>query len=310
MPSQNPAPMAPISHAANPSMPPRTHRQATAGHLSASIAHELNQPLGAILNNAEAAALMIKSPSPNLEEIKTIIDDIKRDDERASQGHQALAASPHARCFRPQEVDVNESGPRRVANCVGAGGRSQRNTGQKARPTAIAGERRQGPTPAGYLKSDRQWDRCYCGDAKRRARDHLQVVGRQTDRSLVSIRDTGPGIPSDRMERLFEPFFTTKQDGMAWVSALRMRSLKRTAARSRQKPVPAVQCFTSACPWPRHGEGNFRVACRSHRRRRCFFPDRDRPPLTCLRLCGRNLCIGRTAAETLAKCWRIRLPAS
>ena len=31
---------------------------------------------------------------------------------------------------------------------------------------------------------------------------------------LVSIRDTGPGIPSDRMERLFEPFFTTKQDGM------------------------------------------------------------------------------------------------
>ena len=32
--------------------------------------------------------------------------------------------------------------------------------------------------------------------------------------ALVSIRDTGPGIPSDRMERLFEPFFTTKQDGM------------------------------------------------------------------------------------------------
>ena len=32
--------------------------------------------------------------------------------------------------------------------------------------------------------------------------------------ALISIRDTGPGIPSDRMERLFEPFFTTKQDGM------------------------------------------------------------------------------------------------
>ena len=32
--------------------------------------------------------------------------------------------------------------------------------------------------------------------------------------ALVSIRDTGPGIPSDRLERLFEPFFTTKQDGM------------------------------------------------------------------------------------------------
>ena len=32
--------------------------------------------------------------------------------------------------------------------------------------------------------------------------------------ALISIRDTGPGIPSDRLERLFEPFFTTKQDGM------------------------------------------------------------------------------------------------
>jgi hypothetical protein len=50
------------------------NRQATAGQLSASIAHELNQPLGAILNNAEAA-----------EEVKTIIDDIKRDDQGASE---------------------------------------------------------------------------------------------------------------------------------------------------------------------------------------------------------------------------------
>jgi signal transduction histidine kinase len=33
-------------------------------------------------------------------------------------------------------------------------------------------------------------------------------------RALVSIRDTGPGIPSDRLERLFEPFFTTKPEGM------------------------------------------------------------------------------------------------
>ena len=77
------------------------NRQATAGQLSASIAHELNQPLGAILNNVEAAALMIKSPSPNLQELETILDDIKRDDERASKVISALAASPHARSVRP-----------------------------------------------------------------------------------------------------------------------------------------------------------------------------------------------------------------
>ena len=77
------------------------NRQATAGQLSASIAHELNQPLGAILNNAEAAALIIDSPSPNLQEVKTIIDDIKRDDRTGERGYQAPAATLHARCLRP-----------------------------------------------------------------------------------------------------------------------------------------------------------------------------------------------------------------
>ena len=69
------------------------NRQATAGQLSASIAHELNQPLGAILNNAEAAALIIDSPSPDLEEVKTIIGDIKRDDQRAARSSSACGAS-------------------------------------------------------------------------------------------------------------------------------------------------------------------------------------------------------------------------
>jgi His Kinase A (phospho-acceptor) domain len=61
------------------------NRQATAGQLSASIAHELNQPLGAILNNVETAKLMVASRSPNLGEIRTILDDIRRVDERASE---------------------------------------------------------------------------------------------------------------------------------------------------------------------------------------------------------------------------------
>ena len=61
------------------------NRRATAGELSASIAHELNQPLGAILNNAETAELIAKSPSPDLEEINEILADIKRDDQRAAE---------------------------------------------------------------------------------------------------------------------------------------------------------------------------------------------------------------------------------
>src|SRR5882724_10118686 len=61
------------------------NRNSTVGQLTASIAHELNQPLGAILTNAETAELMLKSPSPNLDEVREILADIRRDDQRASE---------------------------------------------------------------------------------------------------------------------------------------------------------------------------------------------------------------------------------
>ena len=117
------------------------NRQATAGQLSASIAHELNQPLGAILNNAEAAALMIKSPSPNLEEIETIIDDIKRDDQRASKVIKRLRRLLTRGVFDPQEVDLNEV-VREVLQIASAQAAARDVTlDSKSRPTAIAGER-------------------------------------------------------------------------------------------------------------------------------------------------------------------------
>ena len=61
------------------------NRWATVGELSASLAHELNQPLGAILTNAETAELIANSPSPDMAEIKEIMADIKRDDHRAGE---------------------------------------------------------------------------------------------------------------------------------------------------------------------------------------------------------------------------------
>jgi signal transduction histidine kinase len=57
----------------------------TMGELAASIAHELNQPLGAILNNAEALQAMLASDQPDLEEIRAGIDDIIQDDNRARE---------------------------------------------------------------------------------------------------------------------------------------------------------------------------------------------------------------------------------
>jgi len=60
-------------------------RVSAMGQLSGAIAHELNQPLAAILSNAQAAQLMLESKSPNLADIRDIIDDIVTEDKRASE---------------------------------------------------------------------------------------------------------------------------------------------------------------------------------------------------------------------------------
>jgi signal transduction histidine kinase len=85
------------------------NRHATAGELSASIAHELNQPLGAILNNAESASVILNSPSPDLGEIKTIVDEIRRDDQRATEVIRRLRRLLGKSTIEAQNIDLNET---------------------------------------------------------------------------------------------------------------------------------------------------------------------------------------------------------
>ena len=63
----------------------RVMRFSTAGELTASIAHEINQPLGSILTNAETADVILKSPTPDIAELKDIVKDILHDDRRATE---------------------------------------------------------------------------------------------------------------------------------------------------------------------------------------------------------------------------------
>ncbi|MGZ8533691.1 MAG: sensor histidine kinase, partial [Candidatus Binatia bacterium] len=60
-------------------------RVATVGELTTSIAHELNQPLGAIRSNAEAAEMFLMAEPPALDEVREILADIRKDDQRASE---------------------------------------------------------------------------------------------------------------------------------------------------------------------------------------------------------------------------------
>jgi C4-dicarboxylate-specific signal transduction histidine kinase len=86
------------------------NRFSTAGEIAASIAHEINQPLGAILTNTETAQLMVESRSPDLAEIKEILHDIWRDNRRASEVIRRLRSYVKNGPFEGREFDLNDQG--------------------------------------------------------------------------------------------------------------------------------------------------------------------------------------------------------
>jgi len=85
------------------------NRRVSMGELSASIAHELNQPLGAIHNNAGAAEMLIKADPPRLEEVAEILADIKRDDQRASDVIARIRKMVRKAEVDVQDIDLNEA---------------------------------------------------------------------------------------------------------------------------------------------------------------------------------------------------------
>jgi C4-dicarboxylate-specific signal transduction histidine kinase len=189
------------------------NRQATAGQLSASIAHELNQPLGAILNNVEAAALMVASPSPDLEEIKAILDDIKRDDQRASEVIKRLRRLLTRGAFDPQEVDLNEvvGEVLKIVSAQAVARHVRLDSKLAQQRLRVNGDRVQLQQVVLNLIVN---GIDAIAEMPNGAREIVCTSSASDGQALVSIRDTGPGIPSERLGRLFEPFFTTKQDGM------------------------------------------------------------------------------------------------
>src|SRR5262249_40793296 len=86
------------------------NRTATAGALSASVAHELNQPLGAILSYAEAATLYLEADPPDIKRVEQILANIRRDDQRAADIISHLRGLLKKRDeLELQECDLNKT---------------------------------------------------------------------------------------------------------------------------------------------------------------------------------------------------------
>jgi signal transduction histidine kinase len=188
------------------------NRSLTVSAMSNSIAHELNQPLGAILNNAGAAEVLLTKIPPDIEQLKEILADIRKDDERAGEIISHLRGFLRTEDSAPDEVSIN----RAIADVLQI-------VEPEAAKRGIAIECHQ-VTELLSVRADHVHLQQVLLNLALNGMDAMKdvTVGRRmvfrTSRVAgakveIAVLDSGTGIPEGRLKEIFESFVTTKQHG-------------------------------------------------------------------------------------------------
>lgn len=190
------------------------NRSVAMGGLAASIAHELNQPLGAIYNNTGAAQLLIEKDPPDLAEVAEILRDIKLDDKRASEVLVRIRNMLGKTATQVGPLDLNEA----IAETMKLLAAEAR-----ARGVSLRTELEPGLPP---VRADRVQVQQVIVNLVLNAieamadmpapKRQLLVRSRRGDerQAEVSVSDSGAGIAPELLPRIFDAFVTGKPGGM------------------------------------------------------------------------------------------------
>ncbi|WP_249165633.1 sensor histidine kinase [Bradyrhizobium sp. AUGA SZCCT0431] len=237
------------------------------GQLTASVAHEVSQPIAATLINAQAALRWLSSQPPNLEEVRQTLDHIVNDAKRGGEVINQIRALVKKAPARKDSIDVNNT----ILDVI-ALTRSEVLRHGVSLQTDLA-------TGLPLIKGDRvelqqvilnlilnAVEAMSClDDGPRELR-----ISTNTDTSngvLFAVRDTGPGLDPTSEDRLFEAFYTTKPDGMGmglaicrsiiethggrlWVTANEPRGtvFQFTLPPEQDEPVRAARAMVGPAP--------------------------------------------------------------
>jgi C4-dicarboxylate-specific signal transduction histidine kinase len=184
------------------------------GQLASALAHEITQPLGAILRNTEAAELFMQSTSPDLDEIRAILADIHEDDQRAGKVIDRMRRLLKGHTLDTRPLDVGElvgdvaalvridALARHVELKIDVPGDLPPVLGDRVHLQQVL---------LNLILNSMDAVNGASGQARR-----VNITARLEEAQSVEITvsDTGHGIPADKLAHIFDPFFTTKPNGM------------------------------------------------------------------------------------------------
>jgi len=186
----------------------------TIGQLSTAMAHELNQPLGAILSNAEAAEMLLDADPPALDQVREILTDIRQDDERAGEVIRRMRALLRKEEMRMAPLDIGVLVPEILRLVSSEAAMRKVSFRVTVAPGAL-------PVRGDRVHLQQVMLNLILNAMDAAAESHsderrvvVQAGRNQGGDIEVAVSDNGPGIPPEQLARLFEPFFSTKPQGM------------------------------------------------------------------------------------------------
>jgi PAS domain S-box-containing protein len=192
----------------------RMARLTTMGELTASIAHEINQPLGAVVTQSAAGLRWLNRDVPDLDEVRQALSCIMRDGRRAADVVSGLRALAKKSGLRLTKLDIDDV-IRQVLDLIR--GELLRHdvvlrTELAAEDWPVTGDRVQ--LQQVLLNLIMNGVEAMRGVSERNRELTVTSTLAQLGSVLVAIEDTGMGLDPAVAERMFQPFFTTKPDGL------------------------------------------------------------------------------------------------
>jgi PAS domain S-box-containing protein len=189
-------------------------RVSTMGEMAASIAHEVNQPLAAIVTNGNASLHLLPKDAEGLEDVREAVECMISDAMRASEVIKRIRAALRNVAPEKNPFSLNETIQETLALAAGELARSQVQVRTKLNATSplVIGDRVQLQQVLLNLIFNSKESMSQPGWQQRDLL--ISTENAKPDEVTVAVRDSGSGIDPQNQEQLFDTFFTTKKDGV------------------------------------------------------------------------------------------------